>query len=394
MNRCSTIEFSDSTSVLGGILSAANRLRAVIAGPGSIAYYHADALRRAGVEIAAIVGSRRSTEQAKAFDVPIASTDLVELIEQVPFEVLHICTPNALHVPMARAAILAGKHVVCEKPLALSSRDSAELVALAGQAGIIHAVCFNNRLYPLVQEMMERVRSGTIGRVFAIRASIVDDSLLEADDGGWRLDSTVGGEAVVVSTLGSHLLDLVSHVAGEPIVEVCADFMTCHPRRRHGDEGYDFSGEEVANILVRFASGARGVLAMSQVVSGRPYRVAIEIDAARNAMAWDSESPNTLWVGARGEATQLLLRDQRLLSDHAAGFTVNHGAYREGFADTFFQLVRHVYADIARHKQGTLRKGPTFYPTFLDGHRAVMLQEAIVASARSNSWVSVAKDPK
>ena len=367
-------------------------IRAAIVGPGVIARYHADALRRHGISLAAIAGSRRPAEQAASLGVPLAFDTLADLLEAVDIDVVHVCSPNMRHVADARAALEAGKHVVCEKPLATERDESAALLALAERSGLVHAVCLNNRMYPLVQEIADRVHRGAVGRVFAIRASIVDDTLVARDDDGWRLDPALGGPQVVLSTLGPHILDLVSHVLNDPIEAVCADLATCHPTRVRSRDGASeevaFAGEEIAHVLLRFRSGARGVVALSHVTSGRPYRVAVEIDAETHALSWDSERADVLWVGRRDTPTQLVLRDPRLLSSRAQDYTEAPGAFREGFADTFSQLIRHVYADVAAG--GPNCSDPPAYPTFADGHRAVLVHDAIVESAAAERWVTVA----
>ncbi|MBM4421413.1 MAG: Gfo/Idh/MocA family oxidoreductase [Chloroflexi bacterium] len=371
-------------------------IRAAIAGPGVIARYHADALRRHGVDIAAVVGSPRAADQARSLGVDQAFQDVGEMLRSVDVDVVHVCAPNTLHAAFARAALEAGKHVVCEKPLAVNSRDSAALVALAEQTGLVNACCLNNRMYPLVQEFADRVRAGAVGRVFAVRASIVDDTLVTRNDDGWRLDPALGGDQVVLSTLGPHILDLVSHILDDPIEAVCADVSTCHPRRlraRNGrTEEFAFRGEEIAHVLLRFRSGVRGVIALSHVSAGHPYRVAVEVDAEQHGIAWDSERPDVLWVGGRDTPTQLVLRDPRLLGARASAYTQSFGAFREGFGDTFLQLVRHVYADVDAHRRGQRTDASPSYPTFRDGHRAVLVHEAIVESAATGRWVGIARE--
>ncbi len=360
--------------------------RAVVVGVGMIGRIHINALRRSGVEVVSVVASSavRGAAAAAEFRVPRGDPDLATALAGADPDVVHICAPNREHYAMARAALAAGKHVVCEKPLTMLPAEAAELRARAADAGLVNAVCFNNRFYPLVQELAARQRSGSLGSVFAVRASIVDDSLWHESDTDWRLDPAIGGPSVVATTTGSHLVDLTSFILGDRVAAVCADFHTAYPARAAAAAGP--GGEEIANLLVRFESGARGALSMSHMAVGHPYRLAVEIDAAEAGAGWNSEHPNELLIGHRARANEIVTPDPREASDAARGFFENPGAYREGFSETFRLLFREIYRDVGR---APAECGEPTYPTFAAGHAGLIVHDAIMRSVRDAGWAEV-----
>jgi predicted dehydrogenase len=301
---------------------------------------------------------------------------------------------------MARDALAAGKHVICEKPLTLTADESRELAELAERSGQVSAVGFNNRFYPLVQEMRHRVAARQEGRLFGVRGQILEDSLLFDTDYEWRLDPVRGGESNAMATIGGHLIDLVTHVLGSPIVEVCAAFTTVHPTRRRArtSEGINrirmedlpINSEEQASVLVRSANGVAGTLDLSRAAAGRRYRISLDVDGTAEALAWNSESPNQLWIGHRGRPNEILLRDPDLLSAPARPHASYLGAYTEGFADTMKQMVANVYSRILAPATGA--GTPSVFATFADGHRAMLVHEAVLTSAREHRWVAVAAE--
>ena len=382
------------------------RLRAGIIGMGSIGPVHLEAARRLGAEVVALVGSteEKAHGQADSLGVPSAYGDYRALLERPDVEVVHICTPNHLHFPMARDALAAGKHVICEKPLGLDSRESSLLLDMARQSGLVHAVNFNNRFYPLVQHARDLIRQGELGRLFAIRGACLMDSLLYETDYNWRLDLQSGGLTCVLSTVGSHLIDLLTYVSGQAVVEVCADFSTVHPVRRPAPASLGpgtaqvASGEPVEKIirtedsagaLLRYDSGARGSLTVSQVSAGRKYCHQLEVDGAKAALTWQSEEPNTLWLGYRDQANHVLPKDPSLLSVRAAQYVDHPGGCAEGFGDTFKQFLGCVYAAI-RKREGGEAVLPDF-PTFADGHAERLVNDALAGSATTGGWVRVSR---
>jgi predicted dehydrogenase len=372
-------------------------LRAGVVGTGFIGVVHVDALRRLGVEVLGVVGSTR--ERAAAKGIAPAYDSYEALLADDRVDVVHITTPNYLHYPQVRQALAAGKHVVCEKPLAVTSEESAELVELAASSGLVNCTNFNVRFYPLVQEARERVRAGELGDVWNVHGGYLQDWLARPTDWNWRLESDKAGELRAVGDIGSHWMDVTQFVTGSRIVEVIADLATAIPTRQRpkGEvetfasvkaadlEDAAMSTEDVAHILLRFANGARGSLVVSQVSIGRKNSLRFEVDGSAGALAWDSERNEELWLGRRDEPNELLIRNAALMHPAAAARTHLPVAHTEGFADTFRELYRAVYADVER---GGPSEAPD-YPTFRDGHIENVLCDAVGVSNRERSWVEV-----
>jgi predicted dehydrogenase len=367
------------------------QVRAAVVGPGVIGRVHADAIRRVGASVRVVVARSASgaAEVREQFGAERVTTDFALVLSDPEIDVVHICTPNVLHFPMARAALAAGKHVVLEKPLTLTVQEGRDLLRMAEASGRVHAVCFNTRFYPLVQEIHERVRRGDLGDLVSARASVLEDGLLEASDWNWRLDPELGGPSVALSTIGCHLIDLITFMVGDTISEVSADLRTVHPRRRGptGDREVEVDGQEMAHLMVRFSRGARGLLAISQASAGRRYDYSVQLDGTRQALAWQAPDSNELWIGKRGSPNQIVLRDSALLTPRGREYMEYGAGAREGFGETFKQLVTHAYAAVAGNAPPA--SGDAMYPTFHDGLAALCVHAAALESGRSGRWEEV-----
>lgn len=374
-----------------------------IAGTGFIGPAHVEGLRRNGIQVLGLAEYDSETAQHKAAElgIPRCFGSLDELLADPDIDVVHLATPNHLHHPHAKAVLLAGKHVICEKPLAMTSEQSAELVELAAVKGLVNAVNFNIRMYPLAQQARSLVQSGEIGELFILQGSYLQDWLLLPTDWNWRLEPELGGTLRAVGDIGSHWLDLITFITGLHVEEVYADFKTFHPMRKKPARALEtFTGkmltpedyidqpihtEDYASIILHYENGVRGVLTVSQVSSGRKNRLFYEINGSKSSLAWDSERPNELWIGHRGGPNQTLLKDPSLLSPEARAVSSYPGGHNEGFPDTFKQLYNKVYEYILT---GDFSRTPDF-PTFADGHYEMQLCEAIARSARMKAWVNV-----
>lgn len=383
-------------------------LTAAVIGTGFIGPVHVEGLRRAGVQIAGIMGSspEKSAIAAQKLGLPRGYASLAEVLADPAVDVVHLTTPNRFHFEQAAAVLKAGKHVLCEKPLGMNSRETAELVSIAESSGRAAGVCYNIRFYPLCLEAAERVRTGEFGDVFHVTGSYSQDWLFHSTDFNWRVVADDGGELRAVADIGTHWLDLVQHVSGNEVEAVCADLYTVYPERqrpRGGVETYsgkkpspadcetiDIATEDYGSILLRFRGGARGVVWVSQVMAGRKNCLQFELAGSKQSAAWNSERPNELWIGHRDEANQALIRDPALLSNAARRHADYPGGHNEGFPDTFKQLFRAFYGYI---QAGNFSAPPTF-PTFRDGHREVLLCEAVLQSHREGRWVAVEEPMK
>jgi predicted dehydrogenase len=380
------------------------QLRAAVIGTGFIGPAHVEALRRLGIQVTGVAGSSpgRARAKAEALNLPRVYDTWQDLISDPAVDVVHITSPNYRHFPMAKEAIAAGKHVVCEKPLAMNSRESGELLRLATEVGIVHATNYNIRFYPVCHEARARVQRGDLGSIYLIHGGFIQDWLLYDTDWNWRLEPELGGSLRAVSDIGTHWLDLVGFITGLKVEAVMADFKTFVPvRKKPAQPVATFTGkmikaedyveqpihtEDYASILLQFSAGARGVLTVSQVSAGRKNRLYFEISGSKSALAWDGERPNELWLGRRDGPNEVLIKDPSLLAPEARRFASYPGGHAEGFSDTFKQLYSAVYAYI--HSD---RRSPPDFPTFADGHAGMLLIEAIEHSARTQQWVKIVR---
>jgi predicted dehydrogenase len=381
-------------------------VRAAVVGTGFIGVVHVEALRRLGIEVCGVVGSspERAREKAKSAVLPEPYESFEAMLADERVDVVHITSPNKEHYPQAKAALAAGKHVVCEKPLAMDSRETAELLELANRSGLVHAVNFNIRFYSQVIEAHERVARGDLGPIHQVTGSYLQDWLLLDTDWNWRLDPAEGGELRAVGDIGSHWIDLLQYVTGRRVEAVVADLTTVIPVRqvptgpvetfagKGGAAGErlprEITTEDIAGFMLRLEGGARAVGAVSQLSAGRRNACSWQIDGGDGSVYWTSERPEELWLGHRERANELLLRDATLQSDAAAAAQVLPAGHAEGFADTFRELYRAVYRAVEAGGGGR-GPNPPDYPTFADGHDEALIADAIAASAREGRWVAV-----
>jgi predicted dehydrogenase len=378
-------------------------LGVAIAGTGFIGPVHLEALRRNGIRVIGLVESSPDLAQRKAagFGIPRAYSDFDEMLRDPDIHVVHLATPHNLHFVQARAALLAGKHVICEKPLAMTAVESEELVKIAARTGMVNAVNFNLRFYPLVHQARAMVHNGELGDIFILQGSYNQDWLLYPTDYNWRLEPEWGGKLRAVGDIGSHWMDLITFVTGFRIKEVFADFKIFHPTRKKPVKPVEtYSGnklapedyvdqpvrtEDYAAILLRFENGSCGSVTLSQVSAGRKNRLFYEINGSRASLAWDSNRPEELWVGHRGEPNQVIVKEPAYLSAEARSVVSFPEGHIEGFPDTFKQLQKKVYDYILA---GDF-KAPTDFPTFADGHYELLLGEAILKSVQQGKWTKV-----
>ena len=372
-------------------------LRAGVVGTGFVGVVHVHALRLLGVDVAGVVGSSPARAAAKGIAPVYDSLDALLADESV--DVVHLTTPNHLHHPQAKQVLAAGKHVVCEKPLAMTSEESAELLALAEESGLVHCTNFNLRFFPLVHEARARVAVGELGAVWNVHGGYLQDWLLFPTDWNWRLEPDKGGALRAIGDIGSHWMDMAQYVSGQRIVEVCADLHTTIPvRRRPIGEVETFSStadveredapmatEDLGHVLVRFDGGARGAFKVSQGAAGRKNFLHFEVDGSEAALAWNAERHEELWLGRRDEPNAVLQRNAALMQPAAAAHTFLPAGHAEGWVETFRELYRSVYAAVAA---GGPPSEPD-YPTFAEGHRANVLGDAIALSSAERRWVEV-----
>ncbi len=384
-----------------------NKIKVGIIGTGFIGPAHVEAMRRLGyVDVIALSDLGDAAARAKADTLNIAESfgDYHDMLKLPEIEAVHICAPNRFHFEMAKDALNAGKHVLCEKPLTMKSSEAKELTELARAKKRANAVHFNVRFYPIIHQARAMIKNGELGEIFAVNGSYQQDWLFKETDYSWRLEPEFSGESRAIADIGSHWMDAAEFMTGIRISSVCADFATFYPVRKKPLKPVEtYTGkmlspsdykdvpintEDYASVLLHFNSGAHGSLTVNQVAAGRKNRIWFEIYGSKKAVAIDTERPNEMWIGNRDEPNGLLLRDPSLFDASAASIVSYPGGHNEGFPDTIKQLVSKFYSFIRDSGYRNSSIKPDF-PTFEDGLRELELCEGIVSSARGEKWVSL-----
>jgi predicted dehydrogenase len=377
-------------------------IRTAIFGTGFMGRVHLEGVRRIEyLEAAAIAG--RNFEAARrlgaGFSVPTIATDYREILGDPTIDAVHICTPNAQHFSMAKDALNAGKHVLCEKPLATSVEEGEELVSLAAKQGLRNCVCHNLRYYPMVQQMRAVREAGDLGEILVVQGTYSQDWLLYDTDWNWRVETKAGGPSRCMADIGSHWFDMAEHVTGLRVHSLCADLQTFHATRKQpkhsvetfankllGLEDYveaPVDTEDFGAVMFRMGKRTRGAMTASQVSAGRKNGLSIEIYGTKSSVAWNQERPDELWVGHRDDGNQIFLKDPSLLKPEARRFADLPGGHSEGYDDTFKQVFRRFYASIR-----TPNAVPE-YPQFVDGLRQLTILNAELQSDRTRGWIDV-----
>ncbi len=368
---------------------------------------HTEAIRRLGnVEIAAVAAENEGFARAfaDATGVDNVVTDYQQVLKDPSIEAVHVCTPNALHFPIAKAAMLAGKHVLCEKPLSLSSAEARELVEIAADQGLANCLNHNLRYYPATQQIRAMIQNGDLGEIQVVQGTYSQDWLLYDTDWNWRIISKENGPLRVMGDIGSHWMDMIMYVTGLPIVSLCADLQIFHPTRKKPKFAVEtFAGktlrpedfeevpidtEDFGAVLLRLGGKARGAFTASQVNVGCKNRFQIEIFGTKAGVMWNQETPDILWIGHRNEPNQIIVKDPALMDAKARPFADLPGGHSEGYDDAHKQCFRRFYARVAD------RNAPIEYPTFADGYHMMRILEKVIESAKARAWVDVPAAPR
>ena len=378
-----------------------------IVGVGFVGPHHIDAVRRLGyVDIVAVadMNEKLAREKADQLHVPKAYGDYAALINDPDIHVVHNATPNHLHYPVNVAVLEAGKHIVCDKPLAMTAAEAKKLRDMANKAGVVHAVTFGYRGNPLVQHARVCVARGDIGKPTFIHGYYLQDWLLKDTDYSWRLEPDKSGISSALGDIGSHWCDLVQHVSGLRITHVLGDITTVIPKRKKpkaareafqtkgADDSFDLVDiqvEDLASVLIRFDNGAKGAFSVGQVCAGHKNDLIYEICGSAKTMRWRQEDQNNLYFGNRDSANEVLQKDPGLIAPEARPFAHLPGGHQEGWPDANYNLMQTVYDLILSGKKLSDGK-PAAMATFEEGYRANAIVEAIVASAKQGSvWTKV-----
>jgi predicted dehydrogenase len=378
-----------------------SRIRTAVIGTGFMGRTHLEALRRVeNVDVVEVAATSQDKARAAAagYNVLNATGDWRDVTADPSIDAVHITTPNDSHFSIAKAAFEAGKHVLCEKPLAMSVAEAQELVDLQAGKKLRGAVNHNLRYYPMVQQMRRMREAGEFGEILVIQGTYSQDWMLYETDWNWRVEPAVSGASRVMADIGSHFFDMAEHVTGLKVSAVCSDLATFWPTRKQPRSGGEsFSGklgvagetvdaavttEDFGSTIFRMGR-ARGAMTASQVSAGRKNGLVLEIYGTKGGASWRQESPDELWLGHRNHPNQLLLKDPSLLTEKARAFADYPGGHAEGYPDTHKQLFRRFYAAIA---------DPSLtpdYPQMADGLRQLKILEAELASNKAHAWMDV-----
>lgn len=375
------------------------KLKVAIFGIGFMGRVHTEALRRLGnIEVIGVAG--RTMDAARQFadglNIERATGNYQDLLVDPELDAVHICAPNDLHFPMAQAAMQAGRHVLCEKPLASTIAEANAMIALAAEKGLANCTLYNVRAYPQVQNMRRMCEAGDLGEIQVVQGTYSQDWLLYDTDWNWRIES---GPSRTFADIGTHWCDLAEHITGRQITSLCADlttFLTTRKKPRGSVEtftGKTLRPTEYEEVAIKtedfgamiFAMGekTKGSLTVSQVSAGRKNRLFIEVFGTEASAAWNAESPDELWIGHRNSPNQILVKDPALLADGAKSYADLPGGHSEGYDDTFKQVFRRFYRRVA--DVSALIE----YPTFEDGIRQLRVLDAVIQSSTRRAWVQV-----
>jgi predicted dehydrogenase len=378
------------------------QFKTALFGTGFVGRVHLEGIRRLGyVELYAI--GEPQIEKAKQlgaeFGAKRVEADYRRILEDPAVEAVHVCTPNAFHFPIATDALKAGKHVLCEKPLATSVEDARKLVALARESKRRNCTFHNLRFYPMVQHMRRMREDGDLGEILVVQGTYSQDWLLYDTDFNWRVVTKENGPSRCLADIGSHWCDMAEHITGQRITSVCADLQTFHKTRKQPKGPVEtFAGktlrpedyieipidtEDFGAVVFRMGDRTRGSFTASQVSSGRKNRLSIEIFGTKAGVAWDQERPDELWIGHRNSNNQIIIKDPSLLKERARPYADLPGGHSEGYDDTFKQVFRRFYRSIEDPS------AEPEYPQFADGLRQLTILEAELKSNQTRGWVDV-----
>ncbi len=378
------------------------KIKTAVLGAGFMGKVHVEQIRRLGnVEIVAVaaVSEEEATQFGAAYGIERTTADWKSLLKDPSIEAVHVCTPNALHAPMSKAALESGKAVLCEKPLTLNTAEARELVALAEKTGLPNCVNHNLRYYPAVQQIRQMVKHGDLGDILVVNGTYFQDWLLYDTDYNWRVERESNGALRCMGDIGSHWMDMIQYLTHLKITELCADLQIFHKTRKKPKVAVEtFTGKKLnpedyqeitidtddfGTVQLHLGDRARGCFAVSQLSAGCKNRLQFEIFGTKKGVAWNQERPDELWIGERNSPNQIIIKDGSLFYPEAAAFADLPGGHSEGYDDAHKQLYKRFYRRVAD------RNAPIDYPTFADGLWGMQLLEKVLESNNSRGWVKV-----
>jgi predicted dehydrogenase len=371
------------------------RPRVAIIGTGGIARVHMRMTRELGGELVGVCG--RTLAGAQAFADVAAYDDPVRMLRDRGPDVVHVCSPHHLHAQHSIAALDAGAHVLCEKPMATNLTDGLRMAEAADRAGRIGAIAYNYRGYPLIEVLRSKIAAGALGTIRRVCGLYLSQDVLAADKYVWMFSPETSGRSYVVLDLGIHWLDLAEFVAGERIVEITAQFSTHQADRvwRGGPgEGVEPPGvrtsdggvlvrhglEEQADLLVRFSNGAAGSVTISGISPGHPNDIVLSVDGSKHGADWRQQDPN-VWLERTSSGNITHQRSPDDLPSSLTWMSMLPPGHAEGYVDAFRNVVRQCWS--------AMSGGECMHPSFTDGLRGLRFVEAAVKSATERRAIRI-----
>jgi predicted dehydrogenase len=378
------------------------KLKAAVIGTGFMGRVHIEGIRRLGnVEVAGVAGRNdtRAASFGESVGVERTTGDYRTLLDDPSIDAVHICTPNADHHPMAKAALKAGKHVLLEKPITVNSTEAKDLVNLARSKKLANCLQHNLRYYPVVQHVRQMIKAGELGEILVVQGTYSQDWLLYDTDFNWRIDAKENGPLRAMGDIGSHWMDMVQHLTGLSVTSLCADLAIVHKKRKRPKVAIEtFAGktlkpedyeevpidtEDFGAVLLRLGDRCRGAFTVSQVSAGNKNRFHFEIYGTRRGVMWNQERPDELWIGNRNENNQIIIKDPSLLMGPAAAFAELPGGHSEGYDDSHKNVFKRFYRKVADPA------AEVDYPSFEDGYRMMRILETVIKSNKKRAWLDV-----
>ena len=326
-----------------------------------------------------------SQERSYSTYQEMASTES-DLIDGI--EVVAIVTPNHLHYPIAKEFMLAGIHVICDKPMTIGAQEARELIDLAKTSNLMLAVTYNYSAYPMIRHARAMVQSDELGELRVVHTKYTQDWLTEPlentnhKQAHWRVDPKKSGVGGCVGDIGTHAYHLSCFVTQLKATSLCADLSSFVDGRRLDDN---------AHIMIRYKGNTKGMIWSSQVAPGNGNNLEIQIYGDKGGLVWRQEQPNELIFSPINKPSQTLLRGSPDLSENANALSRVPVGHPEGYIEGFANLYREIADALMIYRSGKKPSpGDILFPTGEDGYDGVSFVEAAVQSNNEGSvWISL-----
>lgn len=298
-----------------------------------------------------------------------------------------IVTPNHLHHPIAKAFLEVGINVICDKPMTMNSEEAQELIDISESSDLIFAVTYNYSGYPLIREAREIIKKGDLGSIRIIKVEYIQDWLTEPIENtgqkqaSWRVDPKKSGIGGSIGDIGTHAFHLAHFVTQQLPNKISAD-LSCFVEGRELDDN--------AHILMRYESGAKGIIWSSQVAPGNENNLKIQIYGEKGGLIWQQENPNELILNLLNQPSRRLTRGSSFVGDQSARLTRIPAGHPEGYLEGFANIYREVADEFSAKISGKPISKDILYPTSKEGLYGVsFIEAAIESNSKDSVWTDL-----